>query len=206
MWKLSRWGLHWPVLGLVAFALAALVSEPALAHPFAATAIGFTAGFLHPPSGLDHLLAMVSVGIWGAELGAPAIWLLPIAFPLIMAVGGAAGVLGVPLPAGELLIGLSVLVLGSLVAWAQRVPIWVALVVVGVFAIAHGHAHGVELPLSADALAFTIGFVISTGLLHLCGILIGLLGRWPAGVFAIRTGGLLIAFAGCYLVYGDVVA
>ena len=78
--------------------------------------------------------------------------------------------------------------------------------VVGVFAIAHGHAHGVELPLSADALAFTIGFVISTGLLHLWGILIGLLGRWPAGIVAIRAGGLLIALAGCYLVYGDVVA
>jgi urease accessory protein len=196
---------RWPPFGLVALALAALASEPAAAHPFEGTAIGLTAGFLHPPSGLDHLLAMVSVGIWGAELGAPAIWLLPIVFPLIMAVGGVAGVIGVPLPGGELLIAISVLVLGGLVAAAQRVPIWTAVAVVGVFAIAHGHAHGVELPLSADALAFTIGFVISTGLLHLCGILIGLLGRWPAGVVAIRAGGLLIALAGCYLVYGDVV-
>jgi len=202
---MSRWEPRCLPFGLVALALATLASEPAAAHPFAGTAIGLTAGFLHPPSGIDHLLAMVSVGIWGAELGAPAIWLLPIVFPLIMAVGGAAGVIGMPLPEGELLIGISVLVLGSLVAAARRVPVWVAVAVVGVFAIAHGHAHGVELPLSADALAFTIGFVISTGLLHLCGILIGLLGRWPAGMVAIRTGGLLIALVGCYLVYGDVV-
>jgi urease accessory protein len=192
---MSRWEPRWPPFGLVALALAALASEPAAAHPFAGTAIGLTAGFLHPPSGIDHLLAMVSVGIWGAELGAPAIWLLPIIFPLIMAVGGAAGVIGVPLPEGELLIGISVLVLGSLVAAARRVPVWAAVAVVSVFAT-----------LSADALAFTIGFVISTGLLHLCGILIGLLGRWPAGVVAIRTGGLLIALTGCYLVYGEVVA
>ena len=185
------------------------------AHPFArahapsALPLGFQ--YTHPPSGLDHLLAMVSVGIWGAELGAPAIWLLPIVFPLIMAVGGAAGVIGVPLPDGELLIGISVLVLGGLVALAQWVPIWTAVAVVGVFAIAHGHAHGVELPLSADAVAFTIGFGISTGLLHLCGIILKSAGccrsrRWPAGVVAIRAGGLLIALAGGYLVYGDVVA
>ncbi len=191
--------------GLAALALAMLATVSASAHSFATTGIGFTAGFLHPPSGLDHLLAMVSVGIWGAELGPPAIWLLPIAFPAIMAVGGALGVIGVPLPAGELLIGLSVVVLGSLVAWARQVPVWAAFIIVGVFALAHGHAHGVELPRSADAVAFTIGFVLSTGLLHLAGILIGLLNRWPSGLAAIRIGGVLIAAAGCYLVYCDVV-
>ena len=192
-------------VGLIALALAALAATSASAHALAGTGVGFVAGFLHPPSGLDHLLAMVSVGIWGAELGAPSIWLLPIAFPMIMAVGGALGVLGMPLPGGELLIGLSVVVLGSLVAWARRIPVWAAFVVVGVFALAHGHAHGVELPRSADAVAYTIGFVLSTGLLHLFGILIGLLARWPSGLAAIRIGGLLIAVAGCYLVYGDVV-
>jgi urease accessory protein len=90
-----------------------MAAWPALAHSVGNSAAGFTAGFLHPPSGLDHLLAMVSVGIWEAELGAPAIWLLPIAFPLIMACGGALGVIGVPLPAGELLIALSVVAAGS---------------------------------------------------------------------------------------------
>jgi urease accessory protein len=179
-----------------------LLAGPALAHTTGDTAGGFAAGFMHPPSGLDHLLAMVSVGIWGAELGAPAIWLLPIAFPLIMAFGGALGVVGVPLPAGELLIALSVVVLGSLVAMARRLPLAAALAIVGVFAVAHGHAHGVELPGSADALAFTVGFVLATGLLHLAGIGIGVLARWPQGVVAIRACGVLVALAGCYFVFG----
>jgi urease accessory protein len=177
-----------------------------LAHTAGNSAAGFAAGFLHPPSGLDHLLAMVSVGIWGAELGAPAIWLLPIVFPLIMAVGGAAGVIGVPLPAGELLIALSVVVLGILVASARKVPVALALVIVAVFAVAHGHAHGVELPNSADAIAFTIGFVLATGLLHLAGIAIGLLTQWPSGVRAIRACGVVVALAGCYFVFGHVAA
>src|SRR5438270_13948963 len=111
----------------IAMVAGVVASEPALAHTAANSTAGFVAGFLHPPSGLDHLLAMVSVGIWGAELGAPAIWLLPVAFPLIMAVGGALGVIGVPLPAGELLIALSVVVLGVLVASARRLPIAAAL-------------------------------------------------------------------------------
>jgi len=189
------------VLAVAVFAPAVLVPEPALAHSVGNSASGFIAGFLHPPSGLDHLLAMVSVGIWGAELGPPAIWLLPITFPLIMAVGGALGVIGVPLPAGELLIALSVVVLGAFVASARRVPLWVALAIVGVFAVAHGHAHGVELPGAADALAFTVGFVLATGLLHLAGIGIGLLARWPSGVLAIRTCGLVVSLTGCYLVF-----
>jgi urease accessory protein len=181
---------------------AALWGEPALAHSIGSSAAGFAGGFLHPLSGLDHMLAMVSVGIWGAELGAPAIWLLPIAFPLIMAAGGALGVIGVPLPAGELFIALSVAVLGTLVALARRLPIAVALTIVGIFAIAHGHAHGVELPRAADALAFTVGFVLATGLLHLAGIAIGGLERWPAGLFAIRVCGGAVALTGCYLVLG----
>lgn len=183
-------------------ALAMLAAEPASAHSVGGSAAGFGAGFLHPLSGFDHLLAMVCVGIWGAELGMPAIWLLPIAFPLIMAAGGALGVIGVPLPHGELLIALSVLVLGVLVATARRVPIAAALAIVGIFAVAHGHAHGVELPGAADALAFTVGFVLATGLLHLAGIGIGVLIRWPGGIVAIRTAGCAVALAGCYFVYG----
>jgi urease accessory protein len=183
-------------------ALAMLAAEPASAHSVGGGAAGFGAGFLHPLSGPDHLLAMVCVGIWGAELGAPAIWLLPIAFPLIMATGGALGVVGVPLPYGELLIAVSVVVLGALVATARRVPIAAALAVVGVFAVAHGHAHGVELPAAADALAFTVGFVLATGLLHLTGIGIGVLTRWPRGVVAIRSCGCAVVVAGCYFIYG----
>jgi urease accessory protein len=190
------------VIGVVALAITLLAPSSTLAHTVGNTSAGFIAGFLHPPSGLDHLLAMVSVGIWGAQLGAPAIWLLPIAFPMIMAVGGALGVIGVPLPEGELLVALSVIVLGLLIATTCRLPISAALAIVGVFAIAHGHAHGVELPLFADALAFTVGFVVATGLLHLAGIGIGLVARWPSGMVAIRVCGFLVALAGCYIVYG----
>ena len=194
------------VIGAATLAIALLAAGPALAHTVGNTFTGFIAGFLHPPSGLDHLLAMVSVGIWGAQLGTPAIWLLPIAFPMIMAVGGALGVIGVPLPEGELLVALSVIVLGLLIATTCRLPISAALAIVGVFAIAHGHAHGAELPLAADALAFTVGFVLATGLLHLAGIGIGLLARWPSGILAIRACGFVVALAGCYIVFGYAIA
>jgi urease accessory protein len=171
---------------------ATLVTAPALAHSIASSAAGFAGGFLHPLTGLDHLLAMICVGIWGAQL--------PISFPLIMAGGGAFGAVGVPLPVGELLIALSVVVLGMLVALARKLPIAAALTIVGIFAIAHGHAHGVELPGAADALAFTVGFVIATGFLHLAGIVIGVLARWPVGAFAIRVCGGGVALTGCYFV------
>jgi urease accessory protein len=188
----------------IAAALTALTLEatPALAHVTAGMGAGIGDGFLHPLTGLDHLLAMVSVGIWGAELGAPAIWLLPIAFPLIMALGAAFGVIGMPLPAGELIIAFSVVALGALVALGQRLPLWVALVLVGIFAVAHGHAHGAELPQAADALSFTVGFVLATGLLHLAGIIIGLLTGWPLGFIVIRATGCAVAVVGCYFVYG----
>jgi urease accessory protein len=177
-----------------------LAAGPAGAHSIAGAVGGFAAGFQHPIFGPDHVLAMVSVGIWGAQLGAPAIWLLPIAFPLIMAFGGAAGIVGVPLPATELLIALSVLVLGLMVAQARRLPLAAALAIVAVFAIAHGHAHGAELPASADAIAFSTGFVIATGMLHAIGIAIGLLVGWPAGALAIRCAGTMIAAVGVYFI------
>lgn len=192
--------------GTTALLVTGLLTIPAHAHVTVSMGGGLAEGFWHPLTGFDHLLAMLSVGIWGAELGAPAIWLLPIAFPLIMACGGALGVVGAPLPEGELLVALSVVVLGTLVASARRLPIWAALTIVGVFAIAHGHAHGVELPGTADALAFTIGFVVATGLLHLTGISIGVLARWPRGAIAIRICGCVVAVAGCYFVYGYVSA
>ena len=183
--------------------IVALAAGPASAHSSSGSTVGMAAGLLHPVTGLDHLLAMVSVGVWGAELGGSAIWVLPIAFPLIMAVGGVLGVVGLPFPATETLVALSVLVLGMLVAGAWRVPVAAALCVVGVFALAHGYAHGTELPASADALAFTVGFVVATGLLHLAGIVIGSASRWRSGLIAIRVSGILIAIVGCYLLYGN---
>lgn len=196
-------GTRRPIAAIAALTAigAGLTSMPACAHVTGNIGGGLAAGALHPLTGLDHLLAMVSVGIWGAELGPPAIWLLPIGFPLIMAFGGALGIVGMPLPATELLIALSVITLGALVALARPLPLWVALLVVGIFAIAHGHAHGVELPQSSDALAFTVGFVFATGLLHAIGIVIGLATRWPVGALAIRLGGGMIAGAGCFFLY-----
>src|SRR4051812_26082379 len=172
-----------------------LLAAPALAHTGSSTG-GFIGGFAHPLFGPDHVVAMVAVGMWGAFLGAPAIWLLPIVFPMVMAGGGALGVLGAPMPAVETGIALSAVVLGLMVALAARPPLWVAAAIVGVFAIFHGYAHGAELPSAADPLAFSLGFVVATGLLHLFGIALGLLVRWPAGRVAVRLGGTAIALAG----------
>ena len=180
-------------------AIAALVAaQPAFAHEQAAAGAGLVRGLLHPLTGMDHLIAMVAVGIWGAQLGAPAIWVLPITFPLVKAVGGVLGVLQVPLPMPEVVIALSALVLGAAVAMRLRLPFAAAAIVVAVFAIFHGHAHGAELPSSANPLAYGVGFVVTTGLLHLCGITIGLLTRWPAGERVIQGLGAVIAALGCY--------
>ncbi|MGF1641475.1 MAG: HupE/UreJ family protein [Rhodospirillales bacterium] len=181
------------MLGLLA---TAGFAPDALAHAEAGLAGGFASGFTHPLFGWDHVVAMVAVGLWGAFLGPPAIWLLPIVFPLVMAAGGALGVVGVPVPAVETGIAVSAVVLGALVALAAKPPLWVAAVIVGAFAVFHGHAHGTELPQAANAVAYSIGFVIATGLLHLCGIAIGLLVRWPQGEVLVRAGGGAIACAG----------
>ena len=191
-----------PLLTLATFlALVALVG-PALAHEGEGIAGGFASGFLHPVVGWDHVVAMIAVGLWGAFLGAPAIWILPVVFPMVMAFGAALGVLGVPVPAVETGIAVSAVVLGLLIALAARPPLWVAAVVVGLFAIFHGHAHGTELPGAANAFAYAVGFVIATGLLHLAGIAFGLLVRWPAGSYAIRAGGGIISLVGLAFLFG----
>ena len=133
---------------------------PSVAHAHAETGTigGFLSGIKHPLTGLDHIVAMVAVGLWGAFLGAPAIWLLPVVFPVIMAFGGALGVLGIPVPAVEMGIALSAIVLGLMVSFAARPPPWIASVIVGIFAIFHGHAHGTELPQAANPITYAIGY------------------------------------------------
>jgi len=180
---------------LVLPTLLGLASAPALAHT-GESAGGFIAGLAHPVFGPDHVVAMVAVGLWGAFLGAPAIVLLPIVFPMVMAFGGVLGILGLPLPATETGIAASAIVLGLMVLAAARPPVWVAALLVGAFAIFHGYAHGRELPDDANAVAFAAGFVIATGLLHLTGIAFGLLTRWPAGRIAVRAAGGVIALVG----------
>ncbi|RYD19248.1 MAG: HupE/UreJ family protein [Verrucomicrobiaceae bacterium] len=173
-----------------------LMPSVASAHAAHGEAGGFVSGFGHPLGGLDHVVAMVAVGLLGAILGGRAMWALPVIFPVVMAMGGAAGVLGIPLPGVETGIALSGIVLGLMVVFAARPPLWVSAVIVGFFAIFHGHAHGTELPEAANPLTYAIGFVISTGLLHLAGIAFGLLARWPAGKVAIRAAGGAIAAVG----------
>ena len=179
----------------VAVLVVLLAGSPALAHS-GSVAGGFVGGIAHPVFGPDHVAAMVAVGLWGAFLGAPAIYILPVVFPLVMAMGGVLGILGVPLPGVEIGIATSAIVIGMMVAVAARPPLWLAAVLVGAFAIFHGHAHGTELPPGAAAVAFSAGFVVATGLLHLAGIAFGLLARWPAGRLAVRSAGGAIAIAG----------
>lgn len=189
-------------LGL-GLAMAILATAPALAHTEGAgVSGGFLSGLAHPISGMDHVVAMVAVGLWGAFLGPPAIWTLPIVFPVVMAFGGVLGILGVPIPAVEVGIAVSAIVLGLCVAFAFKPPLSIAAVIVGAFAIFHGYAHGTELPEAANAYAYALGFVIATGLLHLLGIAFGLLARWDAGKLAVRAGGGLIALAGLAFLTG----
>lgn len=178
-----------------------LVATTAAAHTDAEVG-GFVSGFLHPILGWDHVVAMVAVGLWGAFLGKPAIWILPVVFPLVMAVGGALGVMGMPLPAVEMAIALSGVVLGLLIAFAVRAPLWVACVIVAAFAVFHGHAHGTELPTAANPFAYGIGFVIGTGLLHLGGIALGLLVGSTAGRMVVRGAGVVIAAIGGAFLFG----
>jgi urease accessory protein len=168
----------------------------ALAHQQTGVSGGLISGFLHPVLGPDHVIAMVAVGLWGAQLGRPAIWILPITFPFIMASGGMMGVAGIPLPSIEVGIALSAVVLGIMVAGSVRPPLWVAMAIVGAFAIFHGHAHGTELPNAADPLAYGIGFVIATGLLHMSGIVVGLAIARPLGIRAVQACGVLIVVLG----------
>ncbi|MEY3037666.1 MAG: hypothetical protein RL143_233 [Pseudomonadota bacterium] len=179
-----------------------LVASYATAHTGEGINNGFQSGFWHPIMGWDHVVAMVAVGLWGAFLGAPAIWLLPVVFPLVMAFGGAMGMMGIPLPAVEVGIALSGIVLGLLVLFAVKAPLWIASVIVGVFAIFHGHAHGTELPNAFSPYGYAAGFVIATGLMHIIGIGIGFLTRSSFGTYVVRATGALIAAVGAAFLFG----
>jgi urease accessory protein len=159
---------------------------------------GFVSGFSHPIGGLDHVLAMIAVGIWGAQLGVPSIWFLPIAFPLMMACGAALGLMGYPLPAVEFGIAVSAVILGLMVLIEARPPLALAILIVAFFAIFHGHAHGTELPEGQSGLLYSIGFVISTGLLHAVGIGIGIIHFLSVGILILRAAGAVVLMGGLY--------
>lgn len=181
-----------------------LPAAAAFAHAQTGVAGGLLSGLLHPVVGIDHLVAMVAVGLWGAILGSPAVWVLPVTFPLVMAIGALFGLADVGLPGVEVAIALSALALGAAVLTKSRPPLWAAACLVGLFAIFHGHAHGTEVPEATNPLAYGVGFVLATGLLHLSGILIGLLVRWPSGLVAVRGCGAIIAAVGAWFLAGAV--
>lgn len=194
---------HCPATLQVAHAIFLLLCS-GLSHAHSGEGIfgGFLAGFMHPVSGLDHLLAMVAVGIWGATLGRPLLLTLPIVFPMLMVVGGVLGIANVPLPYVEPGIAMSVVVLGLAIAAAWRAPVAVTAAIVAVFGIFHGFAHGKELPESAAPAAYAAGFVICTGLLHLIGIALGALKALPRGMQILRASGALIAATGVWILVG----
>jgi urease accessory protein len=183
-------------LTLVVVAVAGF-GPAALAHP--GHTGGLTAGLAHPFTGLDHMLAMVAVGLWASQLGRPAIWLLPIVFPLMMAAGALGGLNGAALPWVEIGILTSVVVLGAAVALGAQASLLTSAGLVGAFAVLHGAAHGAELPAAASPLLYGIGFVAATLALHGIGITIGAATHRP---LLMRTVGGAIAAAGLLLFVG----
>lgn len=196
-------GKHAQTLQLFTALSLIFLLAPVMAHAHVAQgqAAGFFTGIEHPWSGLDHILAMVAVGLWGAQLGNPAIWVLPIAFPMMMAVGAMMGLMGIPVPGVEIGIALSAIMLGLMVLLDMRAKLLIAGILVGFFAIFHGHAHGTELPAGQSGLLYSMGFVIGTGCLHGVGILIGLIHKYPVGRILLRTAGAFIMAMGCFFLW-----
>lgn len=192
------------LLRLVAAALVpALMAMPAEAHTLGGAMGGFGSGFEHPLLGFDHFLAMLAIGLWGAQMGGRSVWMLPATFPLIMCVGGVLGLLQVvPDPVIPIGIALSLVVLGGVIAAAWVAPEAAALVIVSFFALFHGYPHGQMAPLAQDPAAYTVGFVVATGFIHILGIGVGLiLGPIMDGKL-VRALGLFVVASGVYFLVG----
>ena len=192
---------------VLGFATVAAVMAPqiASAHVGLGDAHDALHGFIHPLTGIDHILAMVSVGLLAANLGGRATWAVPVSFVSMMLVGGILGMNGFELPLTELGIGLSVISLGSLIAVSARLPVALAMAMAGVFAIFHGFAHGAEMPVDASGLMFATGFVVATASLHIAGIVLGIgIARLSQSISdkVLKVGGGAVALAGVALVSG----
>ena len=183
----------WIALGLLG------ISGVAQAHTSGVPHMDFVTGLTHPLSGLDHILAMIAVGLWAAQSGGRAFWFVPLTFVLTMAIGGMLGFMGWSLPYVELGIASSVLMLGLLVAFAARLPLTVSMALVGLFAIFHGHAHGAEMAIEASALWYSLGFMLATATLHASGLGIALAARQGFPAQLLRMGGAAIATSGALL-------
>ena len=180
------------------------IFSPMLAHTSAGG--GALGGFLHPLKGLDHLLAMLTVGLISAQMGGRSIWTIPTTFVGVMALGGLIGLLGIGIPLVEYGIAASVIVLGIALLSKATLPEWVAMIAVGIFAVFHGHAHGAELPAVSSvviAIAYVVGFLVATAGLHVIGALIGyIMLRNERSALLLRGSGLLIAIAGVFILFG----
>jgi urease accessory protein len=192
--RAQHWG--WAIIATLVAIVAAGAAE---AHTFGPTAAGFSAGLVHPLLGLDHLLAMIAIGLWATQLAersgrVAALWLVPAAFVAMMGVGGLSAILGFDLPLVETGIVGSVVVLGLLIAAAPRLPVEAGIALAALFAVFHGHAHGNELPEGAMAPLYALGFLLATAFLHGVGVALGLV--LQGGRLAPRLGGAGIAMAG----------
>lgn len=193
------------VVSLLAAGLALMTPAAAFAHTGVGETSGLVHGFMHPVGGLDHVLAMVMVGVLAAQIGGRALWLVPATFVAVMALGGAMGVAGLPLPYVEIGIALSVVVLGGMVALRRETSVLAAAGIVGLFAVFHGYAHGAEMPVDASGLGYAAGFMAATALLHVAGVALGIaINRLSAvtGPALVRSAGALAAVAGFGLLTG----
>lgn len=190
----KKWPLVVSLLLLCPFMAQAHPGVPGHVH-------GFAEGLAHPLTGLDHICAMIAVGLWAAQRGGRFLWLVPLTFVSVMTVGGLIGMSGFQIPFVEQGIAASVLVLGILIAAALRLPLSASAALVGVFALFHGLAHGAETPVSVSGLSFAAGFVLATAVLHLAGIGIGLLPRKLGGTQIVRYVGGAIAVYGLVLCF-----
>ncbi|OGS81692.1 MAG: urease accessory protein UreJ [Gallionellales bacterium GWA2_59_43] len=170
-------------------------SVPSLAYAHPGEAGGLAHGLAHPFIGLDHLCAMVAVGLWAAQMGGRAAWLVPLSFVAVMALGGLLGMAAIAVPFVETGIVMSLLTLGVLIAAAVRLPLALSAIVVGVFALFHGYAHGTATSPGASAFAYALGFMSASALLHLSGYAFGMLVRAQL----LRFAGAAVAMTGGYL-------
>ena len=193
------------IVSLIAATAALMTPAAAFAHTGLGETGGLVHGFMHPIGGLDHVLAMVMVGVLAAQIGGRALWLVPATFVAVMAFGGALGVAGLPLPFVEIGIALSVVILGGMVALRRETSLLAAAGIVGLFAVFHGYAHGAEMPADASGLAYASGFMAATALLHVAGIGLGMaIARLSTvtGPALVRSAGALAAVAGLGLLTG----
>ncbi|OGS80830.1 MAG: urease accessory protein [Gallionellales bacterium GWA2_55_18] len=176
-----------------------LLPSFAYAHVGAGEASGFMHGLAHPIGGLDHICAMLAVGLWATQMGGRSLWAVPLTFVGVMALGGALGTPGIGLPFVEQGIVLSVLLLGVLIAASVRLPLWLSSGMVGTFALWHGYAHGAEMPELASGIGYTLGFMLATALLHAAGIAFGLGMQRISRERLVQAAGAGIALCGVYL-------